>query len=93
MDETVRYEEAKKRVSEIRGFYLHLLAYLIINAALAVINLLSSPQYLWFVWSLLAWGIGVALHALSAFGGLWGKAWEERKINEMIGKDRRSGGS
>jgi len=93
MEENVRYEEAKKRVSEIRGFYQHLLAYAVINPALAAINILSSPQYLWFVWPLLAWGIGVVLHALSVFGGLWGRAWEERKINEIMDKDRRSGGS
>jgi hypothetical protein len=93
MDEQVRYEEAKKRVSEIRGFYQHLAAYVVVNAALVLINLLTSPRDLWFMWPLLGWGIGVALHALSVFGGLWGKAWEERKINEIMGKDRRSGSS
>jgi len=93
MDEQVRYEEAKKRVSEIRGFYQHLTAYVVISAALVAINLLSSPEYLWFVWPLLGWGVGVALHALSVFGGLWGKAWEEQKISEIMGKDRRSGSS
>jgi hypothetical protein len=93
MDEQVRYEEAKQRVSEIKGFYQHLAVYVVINAGLVAINLLTSPRYLWFVWPLLGWGIGVALHALTTFGGLWGKAWEERKINEIMGKDRRSGSS
>lgn len=93
MDEQVRYEEAKQRVSQIRDFYQHLAVYLVINAGLVLINLLTSPQSLWFVWPLLGWGIGVALHALTTFGGLWGKAWEERKINELMGKDRRSGSS
>ena len=93
MDEQARYDEAKKRVSEIKEFYQHLATYVVINAVLVVINLLTSPQYFWFVWPLLGWGIGVALHALSVFGGVWGKDWEERKINEIMGKDRRSGGS
>jgi len=93
MDEQAGYEEAKKRVSEIREFYQHLTVYLVINAALVLINLLSSPGYLWFVWPLLGWGIGVALHGLMAFGGFWGRAWEERKIAEILGKDRRSGSS
>jgi hypothetical protein len=43
MDERVRYEEAKKRVSEIRGSCQHLLAFVVINPVRAVINLLSSP--------------------------------------------------
>jgi hypothetical protein len=93
MDEQVRYEEAKKRVSEIRDFYQHLAMYVVINIALVVVNLLSSPGYFWFVWPLLGWGIGVALHALTVFGGFWGRAWEERKIKEILGKDRRSGSS
>ena len=93
MDEQARYEEARKRVSEIRDFYQHLITYVIINAALVGINLMTSPHYLWFLWALLGWGIGVALHALTTFGGLWGKAWEERKIKEIMGKDRGSGGS
>jgi hypothetical protein len=93
MDEQARYDEAKKRVSEIKEFYQHLATYVVINAVLVVINLLTSPQYFWFVWPLLGWGIGVALHALSVFGGVWGKDWEERKINEIMSKDRRSGGS
>jgi len=50
MDEQERYQEAKKRVEEIRGFYFHLVTFIIINAVLVVINLLTSPEYLWFIW-------------------------------------------
>ena len=91
MDEQARYEEAKKRVAEIKGFYQHLASYLVVNAALVIINLLTSPGYLWFVWPLGGWGIGLALHALSVFGGLWGKSWEERKIKEFMDRDKSTG--
>jgi hypothetical protein len=91
MDEQARYEEARKRVAEIKGFYQHVVTYLIINAALFVINLLMSPGYFWFVWPLAGWGIGVALHAVSVFGGFWGKPWEERKIKELMDRDGSSG--
>ena len=90
MDEQARYEEAKKRVEEIKGFYLHLVSYLFVNAALVIINLLTSPRYLWFIWALAGWGIGLLLHALSVFGGFWGKAWEERKIKEIMEKYNRN---
>ena len=92
MDEQARYEEAKKRVAEIKGFYQHLTAYLVINAVLFAINVLTSPGYYWFFWPLLGWGIGVALHGLATFGGIWGKSWEERKIREIMEKDARSRG-
>ncbi len=90
MDEQTRYEDAKKRVGEIKEFYQHLITYVVVNAALFVINMLTSPQYLWFVWPLAGWGIGVALHALTVFGRFWGKGWEDRKIRELMEKDTPS---
>lgn len=89
MDEQARYDKAKKRVEEIRGFYLHLVSYLIFNTALIILNLLTTPRYLWFIWVLIGWGIGLLMHALSVFGGLWGKTWEERKIKEIMEKQDR----
>ncbi len=89
MDEQARYQEAKKRVEEIKGFYFHLVTFLIINAVLIIINLLTSPEYLWFIWPILGWGVGLVIHGFSVFSGLWGKSWEERKIKEIMEKDKR----
>ncbi len=91
MDEQARYQEAKKQVEEIKGFYFHLVSYLLVNAVLCVINLLTSPEYLWFIWSITGWGIAIVIHAFSVFSGLWGKSWEERKIKEIMEKDERTG--
>ena len=67
-----RYESAKKRVEALRGFYVHLTVYVLVNLLLCAINLLTSPDSLWFYWPLLGWGIAVALHALRVFGaGRW----------------------
>lgn len=43
------YEEARKRVKKKRDFYSHLGAYLIVNAVLVVIWLLSWRGYMWFL--------------------------------------------
>ena len=90
MDEASRYERARKRVREIRGFYSHLAIYLIVNAGLLLINLLTSPSSLWFYWPLLGWGIGVAVHGVTVFGlaGLWGPDWEEREIRKLMDRDK-----
>lgn len=93
MDEQARYEEAKKRVTELKEFYHHIVVYLIVNAILFFINIMTSPGYLWFLWPLLGWGIGIAFHALSVFGDFWGRSWEERKIREIMDRDKRLGGS
>ena len=90
MDEQARYQKAKNRVEEIRGFYIHFLCFILVNALLLVLNLLTSPGYLWFLWALLGWGIGLILHAITTFGGLWGKSWEDRKIQEIMEKEKRN---
>ena len=48
----------KRQRSEFRE---HLWAYIIINAALALINLFTPGPW-WFQWPLICWGIGVAFH-------------------------------
>lgn len=57
---------------------------------LFAINFFSSFEYKWFVWPLLGWGVGLAFHALAIFGlgGFLGREWEERKIEEIMKKDR-----
>jgi hypothetical protein len=84
-----RYERAKKRVEEIKGFYVHLTVYLLVNAGLLILNLLTSPGEYWFRWPLFGWGIGLVVHGLSvfAFGRFLGPQWEERKIREIMGRD------
>ena len=89
MDDQARYEQANKRVQELKGFYGHLAVYMIVNAFLLVINLLTSPHALWFYWPLLGWGIGIAIHAAAVLSnGIWGKDWEARKVKELMDKDR-----
>jgi hypothetical protein len=91
MDEQAGRERAKKRVDEIKGFYQHLLVYVLVNIFLFVLNVLTSPRDLWFYWPLLGWGIGVVAHAASVFaiGGVWGKDWEERKIKQLMERESR----
>ena len=43
-----RYFKAKKQVEEIKGFYGNLTAYIVFNIALLIINLVTSPEHLWF---------------------------------------------
>jgi hypothetical protein len=81
-----RYYVAKKKVNEIKGFYGNLTSYILVNVILLVINLVTSPEYLWFFWPLFGWGIGVLIHGMSVFQWLpfFGKEWEEKKIKEFM---------
>ncbi len=90
MDEEQRYARAKARVDEIKGFYIHLIVYLIVNLGLFTMNLFTGGGW-WFYWGTLGWGIGLAVHGLSVFvfSGRMGAEWEQRKIRELMEKDER----
>jgi hypothetical protein len=90
--EEERYFKAKKRVEEIKGFYGNLTSYIVVNCVLFVINIVTSPQYLWFFWTLLGWGIGVVFHGIKVFNYMpfIGKDWEERKIKEFMEKEEQT---
>jgi 2TM domain-containing protein len=78
-------------VQALTGFYIHASAFLVVNIALFAINALVGGAW-WFYWPLMGWGIGLGVHGLAVFGfgggGPWGQAWEERKMQEMMDKER-----
>jgi hypothetical protein len=85
-----KYEEAKKMVQELKHFYKNLLSYVGVNIFLIIINLITSPDSLWFYWVTLFWGLAILLHASKVFilkGKFLGKEWEEKKIKEMMEKE------
>ena len=77
------YERARKRVDDIKGFYGHLTAYIIVNAVLLLARgkfhfmllskgALGDPEFLnWLDWNVygtpIVWGIALGIHALSVF--------------------------
>ena len=87
-EQEARYQNAKRRVETLKGFYVHLTVYVLVNLLLFTINVLTSPESLWFFWPLLGWGIALALHALRVFGTgrSLGAEWQERKIDELMEK-------
>ncbi len=90
-DEKERYERAKKRVRELKDFYGHLIAYAGVNVMLFIINWVTSPGTWWFYWVTIFWGIGVMWHAISVFasGRVESKQWEEKKIKELMEKEKQ----
>lgn len=93
-----KFKDAKKRVDEIKGFYTHLIVYILVNLFLFIgatglfengffdrmpdWGMLTTPFF---------WGIGLAFHGLYVFQFKSGffKRWEERKIKEFMERDRK----
>jgi hypothetical protein len=87
--EETRYQVAKERVQAIKSFYIHLTVYIAVNLLLFLIDVMTSPDSLWFFWPLAGWGIAIVIQAVSVFGsgGGSGSNWEERKIRELMERE------
>ncbi len=97
------YEEAKKRVENEKGFYIHLIAYMLLNIAilffkykiLLFINADIKDEGFIGWWRLgniltpVIWGIGLLFHWLWAFKKtfLFNDKWEKKKIKKIIEED------
>jgi len=92
-----KYNRALKKMKGIKGFYSHLVVYLMVNLFLMLAHMglftqdvihinLSSKSYFTTPFF---WGIGLIFHGLYVFQHKFRffKEWEERKIKEYMEKD------
>lgn len=91
----IRYQQAKKQVSRLRGFYGHLFSYVAVNLLIVVYNyvqLKPGESYFQFknFFTATFWGIGLLAHALVVFlpNLSFFKNWEEKKIKELMNKNK-----
>lgn len=67
---TQRTELAERRefvAAQRRSFFNHLMSYIIVNLGLVAINVVTQHRITWAIWSILGWGIGVAMQASQTF--------------------------
>jgi len=90
--ENSKYVRAVERVEKLKEFYQNLASYCIVNPFLIFINLTFSPGFHWFWFPIFGWGIGLAFHFLEVnnYSIFLGKNWEDRKIKEIMEKDKNN---
>lgn len=92
--------KAKKKVEALKGFYTHLMIYVVINSMLLAVKIVGNYYYgdyfmgpLWHFStfaSWLFWGMGLSFHAIKVFKGnpFFNKDWEDRQIQKYMEEDR-----
>lgn len=90
-----REEDIRKKVKAMSGFYKHLTAYIGVNVFIWVMHIINMDHnesfFQWNTFSTaLFWGVGVFFHWYSVFEStiVMGRSWEERKIKEMLEKEK-----
>ncbi len=96
-DEDVAFRRATERVRARVGFLAHVGVFLAIGLLLLVLNLVTTPESLWFFWPMLFWLIALAAHVVVLFGpGMramerWRDREYEREIDRMSARRGDSG--
>lgn len=83
---------AEERADRKIKFYKNFKAYVIVNAFLAIINAIFTPQFWWVLFPVCFWGIGVFVDFLKAFvftDKFETEEYRERKIEEEMEKLRK----
>ena len=92
MDDEQLEEWAHARAKQLRDFYTHVGIYAVAMAFLLLLNSITrgSDGSWWVIWPALGWGIAVAINAVAVLIGGAGKVdtWEERKVEELVRKEK-----
>ena len=92
MSEEEIYQEAKRRVEEKKGFFIHFSVYILVNILLVIIWAFpSGGGNPWFLWPLGGWGIGLLFHFLGVFVFSKKSNWERKEIEKEAERLRKSG--
>ncbi|MEL4307774.1 2TM domain-containing protein [Joostella sp. CR20] len=97
LSENEKYQIAKKRVDNLKGFYWHLTIFIIINTYILVNSYISSTYNNHDFWNLgtfstlFFWGIGLFFHAWGVFGTrfVFSRNWEEKQIKKYLEKEEQ----
>jgi hypothetical protein len=90
--ENEKYLKAKKKVKDIKDFYIHLAVFLIVVTIIVIINVVTfatggsddGEWNFWFLFPFGFWGFAVLMHGLRTFVFGRGSSWEKKKIEEVI---------
>ena len=83
-------ERARKRLEELRGLYIHIAMYVVINVGLVAIDLIGGGGFEWSRWVLIGWGIGLASHlTVYGFEAMTSGNWQAKKLAQYTEQERR----
>ena len=79
-------KDKRARAKAVVEFRIHVFTFVAVIGLLAAINLFTSPEYLWFAWPMLGWGIGLAVHAFKVYFASGETSIKERMIEKEMNK-------
>ncbi|HID02661.1 MAG TPA: helix-turn-helix domain-containing protein [Desulfobacterales bacterium] len=80
--------QTRKEVRNLKRFYTKLIRYGFLMTFLLIINLISSPDYLWVIWPALGIGLLIIWKELKirTINTIFDSTWEERQVKKRLDK-------
>jgi 2TM domain len=92
-----QYDMAFRRMKKIKGFYVHLMIYILANTVIIILNTNEAIGNNTVLWSwqtfstAIFWGVGLVAHWFSVFARdmFFNQDWEEKKIKQFMEQDKK----
>ncbi|MDV7696678.1 2TM domain-containing protein [Chryseobacterium soli] len=91
----MQYREAARKVKRIKNFYLFVFIYVAVNLFILYLNYreLDQNETIWHIEYFILpiiWGAVLLLYGMSVYfsGFMLGRKWEEKKIKELMDKEK-----
>lgn len=83
-------ERARRRVSDIVAFAVHVIVYVAVNAGIWLIDIAEGGGVDWAYWTTIPWGVGVAVHGIVLVLELrvFSEDWRDRQVQNYVSRRR-----
>jgi len=85
LHENKSYKRAKERITELKSFYIMIVGYVLLVPFVYFLNIKTIPDYHWFWFPTIGCAISILGYSIYLFTG---KNWEEKKIQELMKKEK-----
>ncbi len=86
-----KVKQVRKHIKQVRSFYTSIITYVVVLIFLTILNYVLDKN-IPVLHVAIAWGLGLVLWGVVLFfdrnGSLFGAEWEERKVNELLARER-----
>jgi hypothetical protein len=81
-DETALQRQARRRVNQKMGFYIHATVFVLVNLGLAALSWAGGRS--WHLWPLAGWGLGLAIHGFVTMVSLRGDGLRQQMVEREV---------
>jgi len=87
-DEAQAFQRATERIRARIGLIVHICVFVLIGILLFALNLVTSPESLWFLWPVLLWLIALVIHAglVVGPGSRALERWQDREYRRELNR-------